>query len=70
MPRKLTKITGFFPDGVCPFGLAERQITILLDQSLDEYETVYPAAGTDATGAPVSPDYLQRITGGVKVEVT
>lgn len=64
------EMTGFLPGGVCPFGLAERQITILLDQSLDEYETVYPAAGTDATGVPVSPDYLQRITGGIKVEVT
>ncbi len=62
--------TGFLPGGVCPFGLEDAPIAILLDVSLYEYETVYPAAGTDATGVPLSPDYLQQITGGVKVEVT
>lgn len=63
-------VTGFLPGGVCPFGLEDAQLEILLDISLDEYETVYPAAGTDATGVPLSPGYLQQITGGVKVEVT
>ncbi|WP_136798156.1 MULTISPECIES: YbaK/EbsC family protein [Desulfosediminicola] len=63
-------VTGFLPGGVCPFGLAEAELEILLDISLDKYETVYPAAGTNATGVPLSPDYLQQITGGVKVEVT
>jgi len=62
--------TGFRPGGVCPFGLQDRPVAILLDVSLDEYNTVYPAAGTDATGVPLSPAYLQQITGGVKVEVT
>ncbi|MDJ0624337.1 MAG: YbaK/EbsC family protein [Desulfocapsaceae bacterium] len=62
--------TGFLPGGVCPFGLDDTQVTILLDHSLDEYDTIYPAAGTDATGVPLSPDYLQQITGGIKVEVT
>ena len=63
-------VTGFLPGGVCPFGLAEAELEILLDISLDKYETVYPAAGTNATGVPLSPCYLQQITGGVKVEVT
>lgn len=62
--------TGFLPGGVCPFGLEDTSVTILLDASLDAYDTVYPAAGTDATGVPLSPDYLLQITGGVKVEVT
>ncbi|NNK95557.1 MAG: YbaK/EbsC family protein [Desulfobacterales bacterium] len=62
--------TGFLPGGVCPFGLEGTNIAILLDVSLYEYGIVYPAAGTDATGVPLSPDYLQQITGGVKVEVT
>ncbi len=64
------KMTGFLPGGVCPFGLEDAPVTILLDVSLDEYDTVYPAAGTDATGVPLSPDYLRQITGGLKVEVT
>jgi prolyl-tRNA editing enzyme YbaK/EbsC (Cys-tRNA(Pro) deacylase) len=62
--------TGFLPGGVCPFGLEDTPVAILLDASLYEYGIVYPAAGTDATGVPLSPDYLQQITGGVKVEVT
>ena len=62
--------TGFLPGGVCPFGLQDRPVTILLDASLDEYDIIYPAAGTDATGVPLSPDYLRQITDGVKVEVT
>jgi len=62
--------TGFIPGGVCPFGLEDCDVTILLDLSLDEYDIVYPAAGTDATGVPVSPDYLQQITDSKKVEVT
>jgi prolyl-tRNA editing enzyme YbaK/EbsC (Cys-tRNA(Pro) deacylase) len=62
--------TDFRPGGVCPFGLEDSPIEILLDVSLDEYETVYPAAGTDATGVPLSPEYLHQITGGIKVEVT
>ena len=64
------EVTGFLPGGVCPFGLADAPVAILLDASLDEYDTIYPAAGTDATGVPLSPAYLLEITGGVKVEVT
>ncbi len=68
--RETEETTGFLPGGVCPFGLEDTPIAILLDVSLYEYGTVYPAAGTDATGVPLSPDYLQQITDGVKVEVT
>jgi prolyl-tRNA editing enzyme YbaK/EbsC (Cys-tRNA(Pro) deacylase) len=62
--------TGFRPGGVCPFGLDGSGIEILLDGSLDAYEIVYPAAGTDATGVPVQPAHLLAITGGTKVQVT
>ncbi len=68
--QETEEATGFLPGGVCPFGLEGTPVTILLDVSLDEYDIVYPAAGTDATGVPLSPDYLRQITGGVKVEVT
>ncbi len=64
------EMTGFHPGGVCPFGLESHEVEILLDSSLTEYETVYPAAGTDATGVPLSPDYLQQITGARWVTVT
>jgi len=68
--QETKEATGFLPGGVCPFGLENNDVTILLDVSLDEYDVVYPAAGTDATGVPVSPAYLQQVTGGAKVEVT
>lgn len=64
------QVTGFLPGGVCPFGLEDAGVTILLDVSLQEYDIIYPAAGTDATGVPLTPDYLEKITGGVKVAVT
>jgi prolyl-tRNA editing enzyme YbaK/EbsC (Cys-tRNA(Pro) deacylase) len=63
-------VTGFRPGGVCPFGLADRGVEILVDVSLDEYETIYPAAGTDATGVPMSPARLIEVTGGARVQVT
>jgi prolyl-tRNA editing enzyme YbaK/EbsC (Cys-tRNA(Pro) deacylase) len=63
-------VTGFRPGGVCPFGLAGLGVDILVDLSLDEYATIYPAAGTDATGVPMSPARLVEVTGGVRVQVT
>ena len=54
--------TGFKPGGVCPFGL--EGIEILLDGSLADYGTIYPAAGTDSSGVPLDFETLKRITGG------
>jgi prolyl-tRNA editing enzyme YbaK/EbsC (Cys-tRNA(Pro) deacylase) len=58
--------TGFKPGGVCPFGL--EGIEILLDRSLADYGTLYPAAGTDSSGVPLDFQTLQRITGGRLVD--
>ncbi len=54
--------TGFQAGGVCPFGV--EGIEILLDTSLQNYATIYPAAGTDSSGVPMSFEELRRITGG------
>lgn len=54
--------TGYQPGGVCPFGI--EGIEILLDSALRDFETIYPAAGTDSSGVPMSFDQLRRITGG------
>jgi len=57
--------TGFRPGGVCPFGLdPAKNIDILLDRALQDFATVYPAAGNDASGVPMSFEQLARITGG------
>lgn len=52
-------ITGFRPGAVCPFGV--EGIAIFVDQGLSIYDTVYPAAGTDASGVPMTYDALCEI---------
>jgi prolyl-tRNA editing enzyme YbaK/EbsC (Cys-tRNA(Pro) deacylase) len=60
--------TGFQPGGVCPFGV--EGIEILLDVTLQDYDTIYPAAGTDSSGVPMSFEELRRITGGRTCDCT
>lgn len=55
--------TGFGPGGVCPFGI-DASIAIFIDKSLSEHATIYPAAGTDSSGVPMTFDRLVAITGG------
>ena len=55
--------TGFGPGGVCPFGI-DPGIPIFIDASLSQYDTVYPAAGTDSSGVPMTFDKLVSATGG------
>lgn len=44
--------TGFRPGGVCPFGID--RLPIFIDDSLSRFEIIYPAAGNDASGVPIS----------------
>jgi prolyl-tRNA editing enzyme YbaK/EbsC (Cys-tRNA(Pro) deacylase) len=60
-------MTGFKPGGVCPFGVSE--VEILIDIGLADYATIYPAAGTDASGVPVTFELLKQITGARPVDV-
>ena len=60
--------TGFAPGAVCPFGV--EGLEILIDESLAQFDTVYPAAGTDASGVPMSFDDLCRITRGRRCSVS
>jgi len=53
--------TGFKPGGVCPFGID--RLPILIDESLSQFEIIYPAAGNDASGVPVSFDTLKELVG-------
>ena len=55
--------TGFVPGGVCPFGIGS-SIPVFVDVSLSQYATIYPAAGTDSSGVPMTFDQLVSITGG------
>ncbi|MBN2875550.1 MAG: YbaK/EbsC family protein [Spirochaetales bacterium] len=62
------RVTGFQPGGVCPFGVSG--VTIWIDESLSAWPTVFPAAGTDATGVPTTYEQLLAITGGSRSAVT
>jgi prolyl-tRNA editing enzyme YbaK/EbsC (Cys-tRNA(Pro) deacylase) len=55
-------VTGFGPGAVCPFGL-DAGITLYVDGSLSAYDTIFPAAGTDSSGVPMTYQLLLKITG-------
>ncbi len=61
------QVTGYRPGGVCPFGVEAAEL--LIDIGLADYPTIYPAAGTDASGVPVTFDKLKQITGARVVDV-
>jgi prolyl-tRNA editing enzyme YbaK/EbsC (Cys-tRNA(Pro) deacylase) len=61
-PEETAQATGFYPGGVCPFGIDD--IPIYLDRGLESYEKIYPAAGTDASGVPMTIAQLLEITAG------
>ncbi len=61
-------LTGFWPGGVCPFGV--ENIPIYIDESLSRWETIYPAAGTNSTGVPMTFAQLLSIAGGAACSVT
>ena len=59
---------GHAPGGVCPFGIKDG-ITVYLDESLKQFETVYPAAGDDHSAVRLSVPELAQITGAFWVDV-
>ena len=59
--------SGFKPGGVCPFGIDGMEV--LIDKGLADYETIYPAAGNDASGVPMTFTQLQAITNARVVDV-
>lgn len=66
-PDETHQVTGFRVGGVCPFGVTG--LPVYIDASLHRWSTVYPAAGTDASGVPVTADQLLSITGGTPCDV-
>ena len=66
-PEDTLRVTGFRPGGVCPFGVDGIQIYV--DEGLSRYPLVYPAAGTDATGVPMTFDQLVKISGGTVASI-
>lgn len=53
---------GHAPGGVCPFGIRDG-IAVYLDESLKQFETVYPAAGNDHSAVKLSIPELETVSG-------
>lgn len=66
--EEVVELTGHPVGGVCPFGLAN-DLPIYLDQSLQAFDEVLPAAGAIHSAVRLSPALLTEITGGQWVDV-
>ena len=53
---------GHAPGGVCPFGSNEG-VNVYLDESLRQFDIVYPAAGDDHSAVKLSIEELEQISG-------
>jgi len=67
-PDEVMEATGHPVGGVCPFGLRQK-MDIYLDESLKQFEKVYPAAGSQNSCIEITPEELCRITGARWVDV-
>lgn len=67
-PDEVADITGHPVGGVCPFGLAQA-IPVYLDQSLNNYDEVLPAAGSINSAVRITPAMIASVTAGQWVDV-
>jgi prolyl-tRNA editing enzyme YbaK/EbsC (Cys-tRNA(Pro) deacylase) len=58
--EQVKTLIGHQVGGVCPFGVNEG-VTIYLDESLQEYEFVYPACGSAQSAIQLTPTELATI---------
>jgi prolyl-tRNA editing enzyme YbaK/EbsC (Cys-tRNA(Pro) deacylase) len=65
---EVVALTGHPVGGVCPFGLAH-PLPVYLDQSLQAYDVVLPAAGDVHTAVRIGVAQLADITAGAWVDV-
>jgi prolyl-tRNA editing enzyme YbaK/EbsC (Cys-tRNA(Pro) deacylase) len=61
-PEETLALTGHPVGGVCPFGLASR-LTVYCDLSLQDFDMVYPAAGSLNSSVEVTPERLFDLVG-------
>lgn len=65
-PSEVTENTGYVVGGVSPFDL---DITVYMEESLNEYEEVKPAAGSRVVGATLNPEDLSNIIVNRKLDI-
>ncbi|NME35200.1 MULTISPECIES: YbaK/EbsC family protein [Fusobacterium] len=66
---RVEELTGHMPGGVCPFGL-KKDLRIFLDETLKEFDIVYPAGGTPHSAVKITVDMLVDVTKGEWVNIT
>ncbi len=60
--------TGHPVGGVCPFALPET-VQVYLDESLLQFEYIFPAAGTDNSTVRMTPQELATVTKGIWINI-
>ena len=66
--EEVVELTGHPVGGVCPFGLAQ-PLPIYLDNSLQAFDEVLPAAGAIHSALRISPAQMAAVTDGEWVDV-
>ena len=66
--EEVVELTGHPVGGVCPFGLAQ-PLPIYLDNSLQAFDEVLPAAGAIHSALRISPAQMAAVTAGQWVDV-
>ncbi len=67
-PEEVFEATGHQVGGVCPFGL-KNHLEIYLDKCLQEFEYIFPAAGSGNSFVKMTPEELKKTTGGIWIDV-
>lgn len=65
--EELERVTGHPVGGVCPFGLAEA-LPVYLDESLQAFDEVLPAAGDVHAALRISPVLMAELTAALWVD--
>ncbi len=58
---EVEELVGHAPGGVCPFGI-NKGVPVYLDESLKNFETVYPAAGNDHSAVKLAVKELESVS--------
>lgn len=66
--EEVAEITGHPVGGVCPFGL-RKPIEVYIDESLNQFDYVYPAAGSRYTALKIKPSVIQELTDAEYIDV-
>ncbi len=61
-PRQAQRLTGYVPGGISPFG-QRRQMTMVVDQSILDFSTVWVSAGKRGLQIEISPQDLLALSG-------